>query len=61
MSKKGYGVYKRGYFWTGGDGWSTCPTDAHVGSFGQASVVAKTYGGDVTFMEVMIGDTRHYE
>lgn len=53
MSKKGFTVFKKGYFWQGGDCWSTLSTDAHVGSFGQASAVAKLNGGDVISIEVI--------
>lgn len=56
MSKKGYTVFKDGFFWHGGDSWSTRSTDAHVGSYGQASVVARNHGGDVIAIEVLVGD-----
>lgn len=54
MVEKGYAVYKNGWWWRGGDGWSTCPTDPHVGSFGQASVVAKANNAKVVFVEILI-------
>ena len=55
MVKKGYAVYKNGWWWRGGDSWSTCPTDPHVGSFGQASVVAKEHNAKVVLVEILVG------